>query len=143
LDSLAPAIFTADSSGQGLPAAVTLRQKADGSQIYEEVFTFDQGLNKLVPRPIDLGPDMGPSTDQVFLILFGTGIRNRNSLFNVRAGIGGANSEVLFASGLNGFEGLDQVNLRIPRSLAGRNGSADVVLSVDNKAANIVQVTIK
>jgi len=143
IDALAPAIFTADASGQGLPAAVALRMKADGSQSYEEVVFFDQGLNKFVARPIDLGPDLGASTDQVFLILYGTGIRNRNSLFSVRAGIGGANAEVLFAGALGGFEGLDQVNLRIPRILAGRGGAADVVLSVDNKVANLVQISIK
>src|SRR5262249_60277724 len=88
IDALAPSMFTAGASGQGLPAVVALRMKADGSQSYEEVVFFDQGLNKFVARPIDLGPDLGASTDQVFLILYGTGIRNRNSLFSVRAGIG-------------------------------------------------------
>ena len=40
------------------------------------------------------------------------------------------------------FAGLDQVNLLLPRSLAGR-GDVDVALTVDGKAANIVRINIK
>ena len=45
----------------------------------------------------------------------------------------------------NGFDqiiGLDQINVRIPRSLIGR-GEVDVVLMVDNQRANVVKVNIK
>ena len=38
--------------------------------------------------------------------------------------------------------GLDQVNLRVPRSLIGR-GEVDVVLTVDGKIANTLRVNIK
>jgi len=38
--------------------------------------------------------------------------------------------------------GLDQLNLIVPRSLAGR-GEVDVVLTVDGRTANTVKVNIK
>ena len=34
---VAPGLFTANSSGQGVAAGVALRVKADGSQIYEPI----------------------------------------------------------------------------------------------------------
>jgi uncharacterized protein (TIGR03437 family) len=51
-------------------------------------------------------------------------------------------AEVLFAGAAPGFVGLDQSNVRLPRSLAGR-GEVDVVMTVDGKAANTVKVVIK
>src|SRR5262249_15665851 len=38
---VSPAIFTADSSGRGLPAATVLRVKADGTQISESLYQRD------------------------------------------------------------------------------------------------------
>jgi uncharacterized protein (TIGR03437 family) len=49
---------------------------------------------------------------------------------------------VLFAGPQGGFEGVDQTNIRIPRSLAGR-GNVDLLLSVDGKSANTVSLNIK
>ncbi|MGH9766734.1 MAG: hypothetical protein ACREAB_04800 [Blastocatellia bacterium] len=135
---MAPSLFTANANGQGVAAAVVLRIEADGSQQFEPVAEFNAAQNRFVARPIDLGPD----TDQVFLLLFGTGIRNRNSLFSVRAAIGGANAEVLFAGPQGGFVGLDQVNLRLPRSLGGR-GEVDVMVSVDRSVANTVRISVR
>ncbi len=139
ITTLAPGLFTADGSGKGLAAAFVLRVKADGSQVFEHIARFDQALNRFVAIPIDLGS----STDQVFLILFGTGIRYR-SFFNSAVGltIGGVTAQVLYAGEQGQSVGLDQVNGRIPRSLAAR-GDVDVVLIVDGKQANTVRVNIK
>ncbi|MEP7337149.1 MAG: cytochrome c peroxidase, partial [Acidobacteriota bacterium] len=134
----APGFFTANASGQGVPAALLLRVKADGAQSYEPVAQFDQTQNRLVALPIDLGP----ATDQLFLIGFGTGFRNRSSLAAVTCTMGGANAEVLSAGAQGDFVGLDQVNITIPRSLAGR-GNVDIVLRVDGKTANIVTLNVK
>ena len=104
----------------------------------EPVAGFDTTQNKFVALPIDLGP----ATDQVFLVLFGTGLRFRSSLAAVTAKIGGADATVTFAGAVPGFIGLDQANLAIPRSLIGR-GEVDVMLTVDGKAANTLKVSIK
>lgn len=136
--NIAPGLFTADSSGKGVAAAVVLRVKQNGNQTYEPVAQFDPGQNKFVPAPIDLGP----ATDQLFLILFGTGARFRSSLSAVTAKIGGVNAEVLFTGPAEGFVGLDQANIRIPGSLAGR-GLVEVILTVDQKPANPITMQIK
>ncbi len=140
--AVAPGIFAANAGGQGVAAALVQRIKADGTLSFEPVVQFDQAQNRFVSRPIDLGPDLGPASDQVFLILFGTGIRNRSALQAVTATIGGSAVGVLFAGAQGDFSGLDQVNLRLSRALAGR-GDVDVRLSVDGKMANVVQVGIK
>jgi uncharacterized protein (TIGR03437 family) len=139
---VAPGVFAANANGQGVAAATILRVKADGSQIFEPVARFDQAQNQFVSIPIDLGPDLGNATDQVFLILFGTGFRFRTALSAVSANIGGMGAEVLYADLAPGFIGLDQANIRLPRSLAGR-GEVDVALTVDGKMANAVKLNVK
>jgi uncharacterized protein (TIGR03437 family) len=63
-------------------------------------------------------------------------------LANVDVTIGGFSIGALYAGAVPGLEGLDQVNLLLPRSLAGR-GEVDVVLTADGKAANTVRVSVK
>ena len=136
--TVAPAFFSTNANGQGLASAVALRIKSDGQLIYEPISRFDTTSSRYVPVPIDLGP----ATDQVFLVAYGTGWRFRSSLSAVNATIGGLSSEVLFAGAADGFVGLDQCNLRLQRALIGR-GEVNVVLNVDNKTANTVTIQIK
>ena len=137
ISRLAPALFSADTSGQGFASAVVLRVKADGTQIFEPV-TASNGTGQIVGVPIDLGSE----TDLVFLLLFGSGIRGNSGLANVSATIGGTPIEVQYAGAQGDFVGLDQLNLKLPRSLAGR-GNATIELTLDGKAANVVKVSIK
>jgi uncharacterized protein (TIGR03437 family) len=137
VERIAPAIFTANASGQGLPAATVLRIKPDGTQSYEAIARFDAAQNKIVAVPIDLS-----GNDQVFLLLFGTGIRGRSALAAVGAKIGGLDAELLYAGAQGDLVGLDQVNLRLPQGLAGR-GEIDLTLTVDDKMANTVKIVIK
>lgn len=132
-----PGLFTANANGYGVAAALALRIKSDDSQIFESIVRFDPGLNKYVAAPIELGDE----TERVFLILFGTGIRGRSSLAEVNVKLGGVNVPVLYAAEQGTFAGLDQINLRIPRSLAG-SGEVDLVLTVDGQTANTVRVKI-
>lgn len=138
IDPVKPGLFTADSSGQGFAAAQALRVKADNSLVYESMARYDAVQQKIVAVPVDLGP----ATDQVFLVMFGTGFRNRSMLSSVTAKIGGADAEVLYAGPQGYFIGLDQFNVRVPRSLVGR-GDVDIVVTVDGKVANTVKVNIK
>ncbi|MGH9842280.1 MAG: IPT/TIG domain-containing protein, partial [Blastocatellia bacterium] len=136
--SVAPSLFAANADGQGVVAGVVLRVGSDGSQRFEPVSRFDPSQNRFVSVPIDLGPE----GEQVFLILSGMGFRHRSALSAVSCQIGEANADVLYAGATPGFVGLDQSNLRLPRSLAGR-GEADIVLTVDGKTANVVKVNIR
>ena len=134
--SVAPALFAASSTGGGPAAALVLRIKADNSQTYESVATFDGA--KFVTSPISLGSD----TDQLFLILFGTGIRGNTNLANASATIGGLNSPVEFTGAQGGFVGLDQVNTRIPRNVA-LNQDLDIVLTLSGIVSNKVTISFK
>lgn len=134
---LAPGLFTADASGRGLAAAVVLRVRANGSQSYEPVARLDAN-NKLVAAPIDLGSE----TERVFLLLFGSGLRRPGAPLQVKAKIGDADAEVVYAGAQGDLVGLDQINLLLPSSLRGR-GEVEITLSVDGKAANAVKVSIK
>ncbi|MFN0088532.1 MAG: DUF1800 family protein [Blastocatellia bacterium] len=136
ISAVAPALFTADASGKGIPAANVLRITAAGAQKYEQVGQFDPQQNRFVPLPIDLGP----AGEQVYLILYGTGVRNRRDLSAVRATIGGVNAEVVFAGAQGVFAGLDQLNVRIPREAPG--GEMDVVITIDGQSSNPVRVAV-
>ncbi len=133
--NVVPSLFSADATGRGLAAGNVQR----GTSLnFESVVKFDEARGQIVAVPIDLGP----VSDQVYLVLYGTGIRLRSSLSNVTATIGGTPAQVTYAGMQNGFVGLDQVNILIPRSLIGR-GLVEVALNVDAKAANTVKISIK
>ena len=138
IETVAPGLFSANSSGQGVAAAVALRVRANGQQVYEPAVTFDAASQRFVAVPIDLGP----ATDLVYLLLYGTGLRFRSGLQSVTVKLGNADGNVIYAGGETGLAGLDQINVGIPRSLIGR-GEIDVVLTVDGKTANTVKVNIK
>ena len=138
ISNVAPGLFSADATGTGLAAAGVFRRNATGQDSYEPVVRFDSTTNRFVAVPIDFGP----AGDQVFLIPYGTGFRGLSSLANASATVGGVAAPVLFAGAVPGFLGLDQANLRLDRSLAGR-GDVDVVLILDGKPANTVRVSIK
>jgi hypothetical protein len=138
ITSVAPALFTTNSSGTGLAAAVLLRVKADGSQVFEPISQLDSTTNTIVPVPIDFGA----ATDRLFLLLYGSGIGGRSSLNAVTVVVGGENATVSFAGPQGDFAGLDQINAELPRTLIGK-GSVTVNLTVDNRAANPVMVTFK
>jgi uncharacterized protein (TIGR03437 family) len=138
IDTVAPGLFTMNANGQGVPAALAIFAKGDGSETRQYVFNTGCQVGSCQPAPLDLGA----VTDQVWLWLYGTGIRGRSALGGVSATIGGVNAPVADAGAVAGTSGLDRVNLRVPRSLIGR-GELDVVLTVDGKTANTVRVNIK
>ena len=138
IETVAPGIFTANANGAGVAAAIIQRVRGEGSQSYEAVWQYDAAQQKIVAVPIDLGP----TTDNVYLVLFGTGIRGRTALSSVECSIGGASAQVSYAGAQSQYLGLDQANVLIPRSLIGR-GDAEVLFRVDAKLANTVTVNIK
>lgn len=138
IDRVSPGLFSANSNGRDAAAASLLRLKANGNQVYEKIVQFSFAENKYVALPIDVSDP----EEQVFLILFGTGLRLRSGLSAVSATIGGTPVEVLYAGPQGAFLGLDQINLRVPKTLAGR-GEVDVVLMADGKMTNSVRVNFK
>ena len=138
IETVSPGLFTANANGAGIAAAVLQRVRGDGSQSYEPVAQYDATQQKVVALPIDLGP----VTEQVFLILFGTSFRARTSLAAVNCSIGGASADVSYAGAQGEYTGLDQANILIPRSLSGR-GEVEIFWRADAKLANTVSINIK
>ena len=132
---VAPGLFTANGTGVGVPAAIAIRRTI-ATQTDTEVPVYQCSANACVSVGIDVGPDA-----QVFLELFGTGIRGLSSLANVTATIGGEQADVLFAGPQGQFPGLDQVNLSLPQTLRA-HGETDLVLTVDGHVANAVRINI-
>ncbi len=134
---VSPGLFTANADGRGVPAAVVQRVKADNSVSYEPVASFDNSTNRFVPSPIDLGVE----SDQVYLVLFGTGWGNQ-SPDRVQVYIGDVKARVLFAGKHPDFAGLDQINVSLPRKLIGR-GEVDAFVTIAGKTANPIKLRIK
>jgi uncharacterized protein (TIGR03437 family) len=130
----APGLFTASGDGQGVPSAYTVRVAADGSQTVNMAFQFDEQQGKYLPRPIG----MGAPGDLVFLVLFGTGIRGAAS---VNVAVGDQNTQADWFGPQGEYPGLDQVNILLPRTLAGR-GTVDVQLTADGTTANPVVISM-
>lgn len=129
--NVAPGIFALTSGG--LAAADVLVVGANGSQKLENIYQLGPS-NSVQPLPIDL------SMGQIYLEIFGTGIRNAK---NVTATVGGQSVPVLSAGAQGTFVGLDQVNIGpMPSSLKG-TGQVNILLNGDGQAANTVNVTFK
>jgi uncharacterized protein (TIGR03437 family) len=130
--STGPAVFTANSGGFGLAAAQVIRVKPDNSQTYEPVAQFDAAGSQIVPAPIDFG------SDRLFLAIYGTGFRGANASLR----IAGMDLPVQYAGPQGQYPGLDQVNVELPRSLAGA-GPVDVTARVEGVAANTATIVFR
>ncbi len=136
VQTIAPALFSADSSGSGVAAALVTQVNASGQQQPPTaIFTCANQVCSSIPIPV-------ATNTSTYLSLYGTGIRNRSSLANVNVTINGASLPVAYAGPQGGFQGMDQVNLALPLSLRGA-GETDLVLTVDGQTANTVRVNIQ
>jgi uncharacterized protein (TIGR03437 family) len=136
IGTINPGLFSASATGTGVVAGVALRVSGN-NQVFEPLYRFEGS------QPVAVPLDLGPQTDQVYLVLYGSGIRGASSTAAVNATVGGVNVPVLFAGPAPGLAGVDQINLGpLPRGLAGR-GAVDIVLTVDGRVANTVSVTMK
>jgi uncharacterized protein (TIGR03437 family) len=132
LTEVAPGLFSADGTGKGIAAAVVLRVKPTLETTSE--LAFDP--NTRAALPIDLS-----GTDQVYLLLFGSGIRRWTK--TVAVTVGGQTVDVKAAVAQPQYEGLDQINVGpLPASLAGR-GAVSINLTVDGQSANPVTVAFR
>lgn len=127
----APGLFSANATGSGILAGYILRIRPDGSQAIEPVSRWDPVAGQNVAVPVEIGPE----TEAVFLIAFGTGLHGGQ----IRALIGDEEGQVIFAGSQGTYLGLDQVNIRLPRSLIGA-GEADLRLVIGDAMTNSVKI---
>jgi uncharacterized protein (TIGR03437 family) len=132
IQNVVPRLFSMNSNGMGVAAAIALQ-----TQRQTPVPVFQCGASGCVSVPIDL--NIGGPT---FLSLYGTGIRNRSSLTNVKVTINGASVPVLYAGVQPTYAGLDQVNVSLPLTLRGA-GESNVVVTVDGQISNAVTINIR
>lgn len=136
LGNVGPSVFTADSSGTGVPAGLLLRVKANGQQSYEPLAKYENGK----VTPVTITRNAG---DKLYLVLYGTGWRggddtDNNSgngvAENLEVTIGNAKATVLFAGEAPGFSGLDQMNVEIPANVT---GTVTIVVKVGDGDGNV------
>lgn len=121
ISASAAGLFSANGTGQGPAAAQALIVNADKTIT---TLTVADG-----PIPVRPGTE-------IYLVLYGTGIRGRTSA-NVFASVAGSQVEVQYAGPQGTFPALDQVNVRVPLTVAGV-ANAEIRLIVDGVAANVV-----
>ena len=122
-------------NGSGLAAGYAVRVSGT-SQTVESTYALNN-FGSFSAAPID----MGSSTDQVYLVLYGSGLQAAGTS-GVTATVNGANAQVLYAGPQTTFPGLDQVNLLLPSSLAGK-GNVNVQVTANKILANPVQITVQ
>ncbi len=122
IQAAAPSLFTLGSAPNGAGAGWVFRVRGDGTSGYEAITQHDG-----TPIPIDLGPE----TDRVYLSLLGTGLRGRASLDAVGISFGDTAAAAMYVGPQPETPGLDQVNVELPRELAGR-GEIRIVITIQD-----------
>ena len=135
---VAPGIFSTGSDGTGVAAAQAVLVHADQTTAWSPVYQCDAATGDCKALPVDFGA----GSDQLFLMLYGTGLRGYTSLADVTCTIGGIPAPVLSVGPEVDFDGLDQVKVQVPAVLKGR-GIVEVTLSVDRQRSNTVTVTLE
>jgi len=139
--SIAPTIFTANSTGQGVAAAQIQRVHPDGTYVYEDVATYDTASSQFVASPIAF------NGDRLYLLLYGTGFDKASGASGTKVTVGtpffaGPTMTVLYSGPQSQFAGEDQINVELPASLAGA-GQVTVTVTVDGVTANAVTVAFQ
>jgi uncharacterized protein (TIGR03437 family) len=135
---VAPAFFSFDASGRGLPAGYVVRSIGKGIQQQEPLARFDQTLKRWTPQPIIFGS----ADEQLILVLFGTGFRRRLTTASVTLKAGEADCAIVYAGPQGSLIGLDQINAVLPPSLAGR-GEIELTMNVDGQSAVPMRLSVK
>lgn len=118
VEALRPALFTAAGNGAGPAAAVVVADRPDGTRLVWPVFECPPGA-ACRTAAIDL-------TDAAAVLqLFATGVRAARSGVFVR--FGDREIEAAYSGPQAEYPGLDQINVPLPRSLA---GAGEVALQI-------------
>jgi uncharacterized protein (TIGR03437 family) len=138
ITSVTPGLFTANSDGAGAVVGKAIRVRGGTQMPREEIVMLDGATNKFVTKPIDFAP----ATEELFIELYGTGLRHRSSQGNVSCEIGGVTIPVEYAGVSPDFIGLDQANIKIPAALDNR-GEVDLTLVVDGLRTKTLKINLK
>ena len=137
VQAVAPSLFSMSGRGTGVAAALAVTVPQANPQGQSTAPVFQCGSSGCTSVPITLG-----ANQSVYVSFYGTGVRNRSSLANVTATIGGINAAVQYAGPAPGFVGLDQVNVLLPLAVQGR-GEVNVVVTADGAMSNEVTINLR
>ena len=130
-----PGLYSANGNSAGVAAATAERMGPNGPVVLP-VFNCQANVPlSCLSTPLDLSP----SSEPVYLTLSGTGIRGASS---VQAFVAGQPVPVAGFGVQNMNNGLDQVKILLPATLAG-SGEASVYVVADGTASNMVTVNIQ
>jgi len=130
-----PGLFAMNSSG--LAAAYAVRNKLGSTQSWEPVFQTDQA-GQLVAKAIAFGSE----DEDLALVFYGTGVCRKDRANTVTVHLGDLTMSADYAGRHVDYEGLDQINVRLPRSLADA-GEVQIRVEVNGIASNSVRVTFR
>ena len=134
--AVSPGLYSANGNGAGVAAALAESVTASGGATSLSVFSCQSGVAiSCLSSPLALGS----STNTVYLSLYGTGIRGAGT---VQVYIAGQPATVQYAGAQGQYQGLDQVNVALPRSLAGM-GEVSVYVVADGTTSNMTTVNIQ
>jgi uncharacterized protein (TIGR03437 family) len=128
---VAPGVFELNSAGL---AAADVYLYSGGTATLENVYSVNSA-GAIVANPISL--DSGTA----YLVLYGTGFEAAGTA-GVTVTVNGVAASVAYAGPQGTFTGLDQANVLLPASLAGK-GNVTVQLTANGIAANSVNITIQ
>ena len=137
IESVSPALFTANGDGAGAPLAQVLTVDGDGNATATAAYECSAGPGACTPIPIDLGP----ASSVVSLQLNVTGVRSQTDPTAFGITIGDQTADVIAIEFSSTAAGVDLVTVRLPRSLAGQ-GDLDLTLTVGGKTSNPVRISV-
>lgn len=133
ISTVAPALFSANATGRGAPAAVAIRVEAGGAQIPVEVFRC-AGPLLCTLQPVEL------NDRPVYLSLYGTGLRWARGPIVVK--VDEEEVPVTYAGPQGQFAGLDQVNVRLDRTVRTR-GERNLTVFAAGVASNVLRILLR
>jgi uncharacterized protein (TIGR03437 family) len=132
----APGLYSMNSDGAGIAAAYGFLLTASGQEPAQTVFTCNpSAVRSCLGTPLNVGD----TTETLYVELYGTGIRGAST---VQCFVAGETVPTYYAGPVAAFAGLDQVNIAIPKSLAG-SGDVRVYFVADGVASNAVGLTLQ
>jgi N-acyl-D-amino-acid deacylase len=136
IEPVAPGLFSADRTGQGVALATLALTAEDGTETSTAVYECSEDGASCTAKALEI-----PSGSTALLKLTATGVRNRAELSALTAKIGDLDVEVVAADAAE-EPGRDTITLRLPAGLAGR-GEVDVRVTAGERASNAVKINLR
>jgi uncharacterized protein (TIGR03437 family) len=132
--AVSPGLFTLNQAG--LAAATLVRSRAGGQASWEPIYEVDDA-GSVIAKPIVFGGE----EEEPALVLYCTGVRGHGTQA-VTVHLGERTFAASYAGPQLQFEGLDQINVTLPRALAGA-GDVGIRVEADGSVSNSVWVRFR